>query len=73
MKKFVISDRFETNPHVRQTYQRISSYETDWVNLKCEYSPASEGIRYQMVDGKLLEEPKLSATGLCTEKLPFME
>lgn len=72
-KKFVISDRFETNPHVRQTYQRISSYETDWVNLKCEYSPASEGIRYQMVDGKLLEEPKLSATGLCTEKLPFME
>ena len=72
MEEFEITDRLETNPHVRQTYQRISTYKTCSVSLECEYSPVSEGIRYQMVNGRLLEEPKLKADGLERIEIPFL-
>ena len=72
MSRFSLEDRLETNPHVRQTYQRITKYRAAHVCLECEYSPVSEGIRYQAVNGRLLEEPKLQADGLDMLQIPFM-
>lgn len=72
MGRYILEDTIQTNPHVRQTFQRITKYRTESVSLECEYSPVSEGIRYQMANGRLLEECKLRADGLDISTLPFI-
>jgi len=62
-----------TNPHKRQTYTRITSYEREGLKLQCEYSPVSEGIRYITVNGWVEEQPKLQASGLNISKIPLMK
>ncbi len=61
---FTVEDSFETSPHTRQTYTRITKYKTEKSLLACEYSPCSEGIRYQTVNGETFDGIKLFATGL---------
>lgn len=68
-----IYDVMETNPHKRQTYTRITSYERTGIKLECEYSPVSEGVRYMSVNGWLPDQPKLFATDLDISLLPFMK
>lgn len=72
MSMFELNDQLHTNPHIRQTFTRITHYKTKDVELKCEYSPVSEGIRYQMANGKLLPQNQLYATGLDLSKVPFL-
>ena len=73
MNNFEIKDYLNTNAHVRQTYQRITEYKAPHVSLNMETTPVSEGVRYQMVNGKLFKSQKLFVTGLDTTKLPYME
>lgn len=55
------------------SHMRRTVYEHSQTKLECVWNPISEGIKYIEINGKLLEQPKLSVSGLDTAKLPFMK
>lgn len=73
MSKYILADELLTNTHVRQTYQRRFTYRCADRSLSGEYTPHSEGIRYLMRGKQPYGAPKLQATGLDAQKLPFMQ
>ena len=48
-----ITDRMYTNMHTRFTYCREVTYRRPGLEMSCEISPISEGIKYMSVNGKL--------------------
>ncbi|RAV19695.1 hypothetical protein [Paenibacillus contaminans] len=67
-----VTDRMYANMHTRGTYVRHTGYKRDGLTLECEYSPASEGIKYQAVNGAVPLVDRIRTTGLDVERLPFL-
>ncbi|MDF2927127.1 MAG: hypothetical protein K0R57_6041 [Paenibacillaceae bacterium] len=67
-----IYDEYLSNTHMRDTTVRKSVYTRQGVELACEYSPVSEGIRYMTANGRVIGETKLRVDGLDEAALPFM-
>ncbi|MDR6550867.1 hypothetical protein [Paenibacillus qinlingensis] len=68
----LIRDEASAHAHSRQTTLRRTSFEGRGVKLACEYSPASEGIKYVEIGGVIPENPRLFITGLDVSRLPFL-
>lgn len=67
-----IDDEYLSNTHMRDTTVRKTVYTRQGVELACEYSPVTEGVRYMTANGRVIGEAKLQADGLDTARLPFM-
>ena len=71
-KNTKIIDRYITTNHARQTNIRNVEVLGEGVDLACEYSPASEGIKYITSDGNSIEFPKISVSGIDLCKFPYI-
>ncbi len=47
-------------------------YSRPGLTLEMEYNPATEGIRYQTINGKVPDAPQLEATGLPVQRVPWL-
>ncbi len=66
-----VNDKFYANVHTRQTHIRHASYFRPGLSLECEYSPATEGIKYMAINGKVPVQPPIETSGLPLDRLPF--
>ncbi len=67
-----IDDRHHGDFNTRNAFRRQTLYRRDGLELESEYSPLSEGIRFQTINGKIPHEPQLHATGLPLERVPLL-
>jgi hypothetical protein len=67
-----IEDRHEARLHTRGAIRRQTRYARPGLEMAMEYNPASEGIRYRTVNGKIPPEPQLEATGLPLDNVPWI-
>lgn len=65
-------DELFTCVHYRWAQLRRTAYKRGDLRLACEYSPVTEGIKYQAVNGRVPETPLLEVTGLDRTRLPFL-
>lgn len=72
MEQAVTEDRAYSNVHTRGTRIRHSSYSRPGVHLACEYSPATEGVKYMTIDGGVPVYRPIETSGLPYSKIPFM-
>jgi hypothetical protein len=73
MQQVSVHDELFTCVHYRWANLRRTIYERDGLELACEYSPITEGIKYQTVNGRVPATPQLEVTGIDTCALPFLE
>jgi hypothetical protein len=71
MGKSEIVDSYDVNFHKRNTYTRKTAYRRGSLELACEYSPVSEGVRYATINGYEPLIDRLEATGLDLSKVPY--
>jgi len=57
---------------IRGAYTRQVHYSRPGLALETEYNPATEGIRYQTVNGKVPPAPQLEATHLPPDRVPWL-
>ena len=67
-----VRDFYRRTVHSRGAYTRHVHYSRPRLSLEMEYSPATEGIRYQTINGKVPDAPQLEATGLPVERVPWL-
>ena len=72
-QKTVIVDRLISTVHSRQTYVRHIDMIYPGISLSCEYSPASEGIKYITCNDYPIEIPKISMSGFDVTRLPYVK
>ena len=72
-QKTVIVDRFISTVHSRQTYVRHIDMNSQELSLSCEFSPASEGIKYITCNDYPIEIPKISMSGFDVTRLPYVK
>ena len=70
---YSVSDVFRRTVHSRGVFTRRVIYQRPGLTLESEYEPVTEGIRYQAINGKLVDEPQLEATGLPRVKVPLLQ
>lgn len=68
-----ISEEYLVSVHSRMTYVRKVEITHPDVNLSCEYSPATEGIKHISKGDYAINIPKLYATGFDVSTLPYCE
>jgi hypothetical protein len=71
MGKSKIVDGYDINFHKRNTYTRKTAYRRGPLELACEYSPVSEGVRYATINGYEPLIDRLEATGLDLSTVPY--
>jgi hypothetical protein len=69
---FEVTDRHGSGINTRGAIKRQTRYRRAGLELAMEYNPASEGIRYQTINGKIAPEPQLEATDLPLERVPLL-
>ncbi len=67
-----VRDFYRRTIHSRGAYTRHVHYSRPGLTLEMEYNPATEGIRYQAINGKVPDAPQLEATGLALERVPWL-
>lgn len=67
-----VRDFHRRTVHSRGAYTRHVRYARPGLRLEMEYNPATEGIRYQTINGRIPPTPQLEATGLPLERVPFL-
>ncbi|MHC4201184.1 MAG: hypothetical protein ACYSU0_14425 [Planctomycetota bacterium] len=67
-----VRDFYRRTIHSRGAYTRHVRYSRRGLTLEMEYNPATEGIRYQAINGKTPPAPQLEATGLPVERVPWL-
>jgi len=67
-----VSDYLFACDHSRQTVLRRTRYTRLGLELDCEYSPVSEGVKHVAVNGRVPSQPVLEVTGLDLSRLPFL-
>jgi hypothetical protein len=72
-KEIFIVDYYRSSVHSRNVQLRVVDYKRPGLRLQAEYNPATEGIRTQAINGRVATIPKLEATDLPIEKVPFGE
>ena len=69
----IVVDYYRSSVHSRNVQLRVVDYKRPGLRLQAEYNPATEGIRTQAINGHVATIPKLEATDLPIEKVPFGE
>ncbi len=72
-RSFTVSDVFRRTVHSRGVFTRRVIYQRPGLTLESEHEPVTDGIRYQAINGKLVDEPQLEATGLPRGKVPLLQ
>jgi hypothetical protein len=67
-----VRDIYRRTVHSRGAYTRHVRYARRGLTLEMEYNPATEGIRYQTINGRTPHTPQLEATGLPLARVPLL-
>ena len=67
-----VKDRHGGGLNTRGARRRVTVFRRPGLELAMEYNQASEGVRYDTINGKIAPEPQLDATDLPLDKVPWV-